>query len=90
MSMRCCDREHILMWKSYLNCPLSNNVTFVTILELAGTHTEAAINKLTKTELVQLVLNTKVNMRAQISNLTAEVIQQNSCIWHLKTHITPE
>ena len=45
---------------------------------MAGTHTEAVLNKLTKPELVQLLLNTEANMRAQISTLTAEVKELNS------------
>lgn len=47
------------------------------ILELAGTHTEAVLNKTTKDELVQLVLKTEINM-AEIFILTAVVIQLNS------------
>lgn len=47
------------------------------ILELAGTHTEAVLNKATKDELVQLVLKTEINM-TEIFILTAVVIQLNS------------
>ena len=40
---------------------------------MAGTHTEGAFKKLTKPELVQLLLNTEANLGAQISTPTAEV-----------------
>ena len=46
-----------------------------------GTHTEAALNKLTKPELVQFLLAAEANMEAQISILTAEVKELNN---HLK------
>ena len=49
---------------------------------MAGTHTETFVNKLTKPELVQLLLITEANMGAQISTLTAEV-KELSC--YLKT-----
>ena len=34
---------------------------------MAGTHTKAVLNKLTKQELVQLFLNTEANMGSEIS-----------------------
>ena len=34
---------------------------------MAGTHTKAVLNKLTKQELVQLYLNTEGNMGSEIS-----------------------
>ena len=45
---------------------------------MAGIHTEAVLNKLTKRELIQLLLNTEANMGAQISTLTAEVKELSS------------
>ena len=39
---------------------------------MAGTHTEAILNKLSKPELVQLLLNTEANIGAHIATLTAE------------------
>ena len=46
--------------------------------EMAQTHTEPALNKLIKPELVQLLLNTEANMGGQISTLTAEVKELNN------------
>ena len=40
---------------------------------LATTHTEAVLNKLSKSQLVQLVLQTEVSQVSQITNLTIEV-----------------
>ena len=40
---------------------------------MATTHTEAVLNKLSKSELVQLVLQDEVSLASQIINLTAEV-----------------
>ena len=40
---------------------------------MAGTYTEAVLNKLTKLELAQLLFNIEANMGAQISTMTAEV-----------------
>ena len=45
---------------------------------MTGTHTGAVLNKLTKPELVQLLLNTEANMGSQISTLTAEVKESSS------------
>ena len=45
---------------------------------MAGTHTEAVLNKLTKPKLLQLLLNTKANMGAQFSSLNAEVKELSS------------
>ena len=46
---------------------------------MAGTHMKAAINKITKPELIQLLLNNIVKMGAQISTtLTAEVKELNN------------
>ena len=40
---------------------------------MATTHTEAVLNKLSKPELVQLVLQTKASLASQITNLATEV-----------------
>ena len=40
---------------------------------MATTHTEAALNKLSKSALVQLVLQTESSLALQITNLTNEV-----------------
>ena len=40
---------------------------------MATTHTEAVLNKLSKSELVQLVLQTESSLALQITNLTNEV-----------------
>ena len=45
---------------------------------MAGTHTKAVLNKLTKPELVQLFLSTEANTGPQISTLTAEVKELSS------------
>ena len=45
---------------------------------MASAHAEAVLNKLTKPELVQLLLNTEANMGAPISTPTAEV-KELSC-----------
>ena len=54
---------------------------------MAGSHTEAVLNKLTKPELVQLLLNTKANMGAQISTLTAEVKDLSSYLKKLEADV---
>ena len=40
---------------------------------MAGAHTEAVLNKLSKPELEQIILNTEVNLGSQIAKLTTEV-----------------
>ena len=42
-------------------------------MNIAGTHTEAVLNKLSKPELVQIILNTEANLGSQIAKLTTEV-----------------
>ena len=54
---------------------------------MTGTHTEAVLNKLTKPELVQLLLNTGANMGAQISILTAEVKEWSSYLKKVETDV---
>ena len=57
------------------------------LLEMAGTHTEAILNKLTKRELVKLVFNTKANMRAQVSTVTTMVKILNSYLKKLEANV---
>ena len=45
---------------------------------MAGTHTEAVFDKLTKPELFQLLFNTGDNIGAPISTLTAEIKDLNN------------
>ena len=45
---------------------------------------ETVLNKLIKPELVQLLLNTKAKMGAQISTLTTEVKELNNCLKNLE------
>ena len=40
---------------------------------MATTHSETVLNKLTKSELVQLVLRTESSLASQITNLTTEL-----------------
>ena len=40
---------------------------------MAGTHTKAILNKLSKPQVVQLLLNTEANMGAHVPSLTAEI-----------------
>ena len=40
---------------------------------MAAAHTEAVLNKLSKPELVKIILNTEVNLGLQIAKLTTEV-----------------
>ena len=40
---------------------------------MAGAHTEAALNKLSKLELVQIILIAEADLGSQISKLTTEV-----------------
>ena len=42
-------------------------------MNMAGTHTEAVLNKLSKPDLVQIILNTEANLGSQIAKLTTEV-----------------
>ena len=46
-----------------------------------GTHTESALNKLTKSELTQLLLKTEATLGSQITNLSKEV---NDTLTHFK------
>ena len=40
---------------------------------MAGAHTWAVLNKLSKPEVVQIILNTEANLGSQITKLTTEV-----------------
>ena len=42
-------------------------------MNMAGAHTEAVLNKLSKPELVQIILNTEANLGLQITKMTTEV-----------------
>ena len=42
-------------------------------MNTAGAHTEAVLNKLSRLELVQIILNTEANLGSQITKLTSEV-----------------
>ena len=42
-------------------------------MNMAGAHPEAVLNKLSKPELVQIILNNEANMGSQIAKLTTEV-----------------
>ena len=48
---------------------------------MAGTHTEAVLNKLNKPDLVQIVLNTQSNLGSQIAKLTTEVKEADEAIF---------
>ena len=42
-------------------------------MTMSGTHTEAALNKLSKPELVQLLLKTEASLGSQITDLSKEI-----------------
>ena len=42
-------------------------------MTMSATHTEAALNKLAKTELVQLLLKTEATLGSQITDLSKEI-----------------
>ena len=48
---------------------------------MSGTHTEAVLNKLTKPELVKLLLKTEATLRSQITDLSKEI---KDTLTHLK------
>ena len=54
---------------------------------MAGTHTEAILNKLRKPELVQLLLNTEANMGAHTATLTAEIKEINNRLNKLEADV---
>ena len=49
---------------------------------MSGTHTEAVLNKLTKPELIQLLLKTVATLGSQITDLSKEI---KDTLTHLKT-----
>ena len=55
---------------------------------MAGTHTEAILNKLSKLKLVQLLLNTEANMGAHIATLTSEIKEINNHLNELEVDVT--
>ena len=54
---------------------------------MAGTHAEAILNKLSKPELVQLLLNTEANMGAHTATLTAEIKEINNRLNKLEADV---
>ena len=42
-------------------------------MTMSGTHTEAVLNKLSKPELVQLLLKTEASLGSQITDLSKEI-----------------
>ena len=55
---------------------------------MAGNHTEAILNKLSKPELVQLLLNTEANMGAHIAMSTGEIKENNNHLNKLEADVT--
>ena len=43
------------------------------LITMSGTHTEAVLNKLTKSELKQLLLKTKTTLGSQVADVSKEV-----------------
>ena len=64
------------MWKKLakLSCKWHIFVFIIVMckMDMAGAHTEAVLNKLSKPDLVQLILNTEANLGSQIAKLTTE------------------
>ena len=54
---------------------------------MAGTYTEAILNKLRKPELAQLLLNTEANMGAHTATLTAEIKEINNRLNKLEADV---
>ena len=55
---------------------------------MAGNHTETILNKLSKPELVQLLLNTEANMGAHIATSTDEIKENNNHLNKLEADVT--
>ena len=55
---------------------------------MASTHTEAVLNKVSKSELVQLVLQTEASLASHITNLTIEVKNLLGYFKKLEAHLT--
>ena len=54
---------------------------------MAGTQTEAILNKLSKPELFQLLQNTEANMGTNIATLTAEIKEINNHLYKLEANV---
>ena len=54
---------------------------------MSGTHTEAVLNKLTKPELVQLLLKTEATLGSQITDLSKEIKDTLTYLKKLKADI---
>ena len=54
---------------------------------VATTHTEAVLNKLSKSELVQLVLQTEASLASQITNRITEVKNLHGCFKKLEADL---
>ena len=55
---------------------------------MAGNHTETILNKFSKPELVQLLLNTEANMGAHIATSTDEIKENNNHLNKLEADVT--
>ena len=56
-------------------------------MRMSGFHTEAVLNKLTKPELVQLLLKTGVTLGSQITNLSKEIKDSLTYLQNLEADI---
>ena len=56
-------------------------------IAMVGTHGETILNKLSKLEFVQLLLNTEANMGAHIATLTAEIKEINNHLNELQADV---
>ena len=56
-------------------------------MTMSGTHTEAVLNKLTKPELVQLLLKTEATLGSQITDLSEEIKDTLTCLKKLEADI---
>ena len=57
-------------------------------MTMSGTHTEAVLNKLTKPELVQLLLKTEATLGSQITDLSKEIKDTLTYFKKLEADIT--
>ena len=56
-------------------------------IAMVGTHAETILNKLSKPEFVQLLLNTEANMGAHVATLTAEIKEINNHLNELQANV---
>ena len=56
-------------------------------MTMSGTHAEAVLNKLTKPELVQLLLKTEATLGSQITDLSKEIKDTLNYLKKLETDI---